>query len=270
MQLANLGINQEEYTTYTEILKTPPTELAELAKRTKIKRATLYNVLSKLEQKGLIYVPRNLKDSIRYYAVDPDKLINYVQNNKEKIEQEFQKLKAQVPLLNIFLKNETLSDDSKYYAFTNDNSPFFMEELVGQSKSQMYGLSNHHWFEVFKSDKNKKVLPSNYLDTVMRVGDRFAFTGSKKQRNEARKLLQLNPSLIGKWEPRWIDRNKLDFNMNINTFDDKVFFTVPGSDHLSLEGWTTHYFRNQEIALAMQGLFQYLWETAEDLNPKLL
>jgi len=267
MKLSNLGINQEEYTTYIEILKAPPTEVAELAKRTKIKRATLYNVLSKLEQKELIYTPKNHKDPVRYYAVNPDKLINFAQNNKEKIEEEFEKLKKQVPLLNVFLKSEMLSDDSEYYSFTNDKSPFFMEELVGQSKGQMYGLSNHHWFEVFKSDSKGNVLQSKYLDTVMRVGDRFAFTGTVKQKDEAMKFLKLNPQLVGKWEPRWINCNKFDFNMNINTFDDKIFFTIPGSETLTLSGWATHYLRNQKIALAMQSLFQYLWETAEDLNP---
>jgi sugar-specific transcriptional regulator TrmB len=268
MQLSNLGINQEEYTTYAEILKNPPTELAELAKRTKIKRATLYNVLSKLKQKGLIYTPKASKDPIRYYAVDPDKLVDFAKDNKDKIDQEFQKLKAQVPLLNVFLKNETIPDNSEYYSFANDNSPFFMEELVAQSKKQMYGLSNHHWFEAFKSDKEMKILPSKYLDTVMRVGDRYAFTSDKETKEKTKELLRINPQLVGKWEPRWIDRKKFDFPMNINTFDDKVFFTVPGKDPLSLEGWTTHYFRNQEVARALQSLFQYIWETAENLNPK--
>ena len=55
--------------------------------------------------------------------------------------------------------------------------------------------------------------------------------------------------------------------MNINTFEDKVFMSIQQDGQKGGDGWVTHYLRNEGLARSMQSLCQFIWETAEDLNP---
>lgn len=264
MELHNLGITTDEYNVYVEILKSPPRDISVLAKKVTIKRSTLYSVLNSLTNKGLIKPLIRSKFGYKYKAFSPNTLLKIIETNNEKIQNGFNELKNQIPLLNVLYNSEEIpSSDVEYYFYYNESIPILMEDLVGRSREKILGIANDHFFyDVFEFDKAGKVLDSVYYQTVMRVGDRFVFTGDKKKKTEVTKHLKNNPALIGHWEPRWIDSKRLNFDMNINTFEDKTFICIPQN-----EKWLVWYVKNEKLAFSLQRLCQYLWDTAFDLNP---
>lgn len=259
--LTELGLSQEEYITYVEVLKNPPTEISELAKRTKIKRSTLYGILASLEQKRIIY--KSNKKNIKYEAVSPTKVLGYLKENKNSLDNALKSFENEIPLLNIFYENKPISHSSEYLFFENNKIPILMEDLISKSNEKILGISNHHWINlIFKLDKSGKVQHSSYLDTVMRVGDRFVFSGNDADKDFVSKFLAKNKNLIGHWEPRFINKNKIDFKMNINTFDDKVLISLPKKSN----NWVTHYIKDQQLADSIKNLCNYLWSTAEKIK----
>lgn len=264
MNYKQLGITQDEYKTYTEVLKKPPTSIKRLSQLTGIKRSTQYSVLESLVDKGLIYEADENKD-YRYTAADPQKLVDFAQKSKSEIVSKFDDLKKQLPMLNLFYEGDLTTEETEFYIYKNRENFAQMHEIVGRSNSQMWGLSNHHWFEIcFDTDDSGKVKKSDYLDTIMRVGDRFAFTGNRDQFKQAQNHLKNNPELEGHWEPRWIDENKLSVNININTYDDKVLITpIPESE---AQEKITIYIKNSKIAQSLQNISKFLWDNAEVIS----
>lgn len=266
MKSFNLGLNKTEYKLYIEILKSPPTSISKLAEKVNVKRTTLYSVLDELVAKGLIR-KSDPNDPIKYYANKPQKLIDLAEEHTKDVNKQLDELKKQVPLLNVFYKQEEVSDNTEVIAFEVSKSFAEMYEIVGKTTEQMYGLSCHHWFnETFKSDKNGKVLPSDYLDTILEFGDRFAFTSDRKVADEVREHLRNNPELVSHWEPRWIDKDEFYIDLNINSYNDVVLFS-PDPFEFEKEGSPTIFVRNESLAKAIQGLCKYLWSNAELIQP---
>lgn len=253
MDLNYIGITNQEYKVYLELLKKPSISIVDLSSSTGVKRTTLYSVLGRMHTKGLL----KKKNGV-YSAQDPTKLLDLAKEHENKAKKEMDNLKSQLPLLNAFWRNDIKDNQIETFVYFNDLSFAKMEEIVGQSKSQMYGLSNYHWInECFVLDAKNKVKPSSYLDTVLRVGDRFVFTGNTKSYKEAKKFIELNPIIKNKWEPRWIDENELKISININTYEDKVLITPITKNKQTL------YIKNKHIAKSFQDLCNYLWKNAK-------
>jgi DNA-binding MarR family transcriptional regulator len=268
MQLDRVGISTEEYKVYTEILKTPPKNLAQLAKRAGVKRSTLYNILDSLTEKGLIKETAKSRD-IRYLPKNPEVLLEYTSKQLQSAKEQLNSLENEIPLLKAFMdrdvSNRNFSQETEFFSFFNDKAFASMAEIVNQSQEQMWGISDYHYFDdCFITDDNGKVKENEYLQTIKRVGDRFVFTGTEKTFKEAYEHLQKNPVLRGHWEPRWIDKNELLFKLNINTYEDKVILTpIPQKD----EPMISHFLRNDKIARPIQNLCKYLWNNARKIEP---
>lgn len=81
-QLMALGLNDKEATTYLTLLKLGPSLASTLARHTKIKRTSVYDILNALIEKGLILSFKQGKYT--YFAVDDIKKIYYLEVEKMK------------------------------------------------------------------------------------------------------------------------------------------------------------------------------------------
>ena len=262
-QYSRLNITDEEYNVYVFLLANPGSSMYAIAKGTGIPRSTVYSIIEQLENKGLAQ-RRKSKRKVVIIPTPPQELLRYAQSQKDAVEKQFQQLRERMPLLDFFVSKSTLdATTTQFYDYTETEISQTMHQIVGKAKSQMYGLSNHHWInETFAPDQQCKLTNTKYVDLIKRVGDRFAFTGDEKSYLEALEFLKRHPELRGKWEPRWIDHNKFEFDMNINTFDDVVTFSLP----LGGTQWKTLFIRNAKLAHEMQNLCRYLWETAKPIK----
>jgi sugar-specific transcriptional regulator TrmB len=258
----SLGLSVQEYAVYESILKQPPVNIVALSQELKINRTTLYAILESLLKKKLI-VEALPTEKIKYKAVSPEELLVYAKSVHQKSIDQVKQLEERLPLLKHFFGAQPIQDSTEIYMYRNDDNSLKMVEIVGKSKSQMYGFSNDSYIDFcFDLDKNGKVIPNEYYEIVMRVGERFVFTGDEESYKYAVEFIKKNPELKDKWEGRWIDKKRMYFDININTFEDVVTFGYLLNEP---DDWYTVFMRNPAIAKSMQGLSQFMWENAKPL-----
>ena len=97
-ELIKAGLSQNEARIYLSLIKKGPSPASALTKETTVSRPHIYDSINKLIEKGLVsYV---IKDSRRYFkAADPKELINFLEDEKEKINAQQEEIKKVLPNL---------------------------------------------------------------------------------------------------------------------------------------------------------------------------
>ena len=91
-ELKELGLSENEITTYLAVLKLGNTSANSVAKLSGLKRSTTYDNLQLLINKGI--VSSSQKDNVHYYlAAEPEKLIHILNEKRKKVESIMPKLK---------------------------------------------------------------------------------------------------------------------------------------------------------------------------------
>ncbi len=85
-KLQNAGLGEREAKVYLALLELGEANIANLVKKSKIKRSTIYDMLELLKQKGLVS-QTNLKKRTLYYAESPKKIITELENRKKGVEE---------------------------------------------------------------------------------------------------------------------------------------------------------------------------------------
>lgn len=111
--LEKVGFSEKEIKVYLAIIEIGQTTASIIAKKTKLNRTTMYDILDNLIRKGL--VSKYKKESKTYFnALSPEKLLNYLDREKEEkekiIEDQKESIKKILPQLismqNIYSKNK--------------------------------------------------------------------------------------------------------------------------------------------------------------------
>jgi HTH-type transcriptional regulator, sugar sensing transcriptional regulator len=100
-ELQEIGLNENEAKVYLQVLKDQGDTASSIAKRAKINRTTTYLELNKLLEKGLVsYLIKNKR---KYFqAVEPEKLIEILDEKKNKISKILPQLKNMHKSVNPF------------------------------------------------------------------------------------------------------------------------------------------------------------------------
>jgi sugar-specific transcriptional regulator TrmB len=96
--LQDIGLNEKEALVYLALLQVDAASVADLAKKTKIKRPTVYVVLKGLMKKGLASEIQVGK-KIHYQAEPPERLETFVERQKTVLEEQQKRLKDIIPQL---------------------------------------------------------------------------------------------------------------------------------------------------------------------------
>ncbi len=80
--LQKLGLNQKEQEVYLALLQMEKTTAYQLAKKTNIKRPTVYDILNRLNSRGFV-LQSSENNKIIYFAQDPSKLLSIIENQKQ-------------------------------------------------------------------------------------------------------------------------------------------------------------------------------------------
>ena len=80
--LTNLGLNDKESRVYLACLELGPSSILEIAKKSGVKRASIYYIIEGLKQKQLISLTSQ-KKKVLYVATEPSELINFIKNKEE-------------------------------------------------------------------------------------------------------------------------------------------------------------------------------------------
>ena len=93
-----IGLANSEINVYTTLLKTGSIRVGELMRELSLHRSRVYEAINRLSDKGLVsYV---IKNNIKYFeAADPDNLIAYLEEQKQKLNEKEDSIKKIIPEL---------------------------------------------------------------------------------------------------------------------------------------------------------------------------
>lgn len=96
--LEEIGLANSEIKVYRALLRTGSVRVGELMKEVTLHRSRVYDAINRLIEKGLVsYFIRN---NIKYFeASDPEKLVSYIEEQREKLNQKEKSVKRLIPEL---------------------------------------------------------------------------------------------------------------------------------------------------------------------------
>lgn len=258
-----LGVSPDEYAVYKRILKEPPTNLSDFAKQAGLSRSTLYAILKTLKGKGLIKESPRDEKRIKYKALPPEKLLSFAQKQREELNKDIERFKKEIPFLYTISSIDNLEGEFDFIVFKGQDALEKIDKYILTSTEPMLGFSYEHHVETcFSFDKDGELIPNDYYDMVLKMGDRFVFPGDDKSIRDTHNFLQKYPILEGKWQPRWIDKEKFNMKINLYCFDDTVILSFGETAETDTHGYL---IKNQKLADSLKSLSLFLWENANPI-----
>ena len=246
--LKQLNFSEKEIDIYLAALKLGSASVTELAKSAEIKRPTTYVILEKFKQMGLISFSRK-KDKKIFFAENPEKLLQLLEEEKETLLAKEEKLKNSLPKLKALRKKDTIVPTVKYY----------------KGKEGVWSILNN-------------IMNSKHDSRMITSGKAFDVLGKKRiQRDVLQKRKQIGTKsyIISDHDPHQIDtyRKKellfrefrflpetIDLNSLVYIYENKialVFLKVPLSGIV---------IENKELSSVFKFMFDSLWKKLEGKN----
>lgn len=91
--LENIGLNHNETLVYIDLVKNGSSTALEISKRTKIHRSNVYDSIRSLVEKGFVFEVLR-EGSKHFYAMEPEKLMDYLIQREEQVETIIKELKS--------------------------------------------------------------------------------------------------------------------------------------------------------------------------------
>ena len=246
--LERIGLTKNEIKVYLALLKNGESTTSPLINSTEINSSKVYESLERLQRKGLVsYVKKSNK---RYYhPVNPEHLLDYVDEKKKKLEKEKEEINKLVPELNDIMKRQ---NEEKQEAEIYQGQKGYRTVLEGM----LSDLGRNGKYFVFASGMLKEAL-----------GD-YWFIFQKKKRQLGIKALCL-------WDEKI--RHEKDY---LKEYYGKGRFLVKGqykspvdiwvyNDKIVLVSYTTKplfcvLIRSKGLADGYRDLFNNLWKEAKN------
>lgn len=134
--LEELGIIGNEAKVYIACLELGPTTITKIAHKANVERATVYAVLDRLKEKGLVTI--NVKESDRHIQVEsPDKLLVLAKHKKRVIEEKEHHFKEILPDLLAQVVQRGKQPKVKFYEGEEQYIEIF-DHIIDEAKGGMY------------------------------------------------------------------------------------------------------------------------------------
>lgn len=143
--LMNFGLTKNESIVYLSLLRIGNCKVSKLIKEAKFKSGKIYEVLDSLANKGL--VSHSIKNNVKHYsAQDPKKIQDYINLQKQKLEDEEENFLKQLPALNKINSSEKESCDIKTYEDVEGIRSalfYFLDQLENNSTIFIHGANDN-------------------------------------------------------------------------------------------------------------------------------
>lgn len=229
--LSRLGLEEQEVKTYIALLELKEATATKLAERTSLGRVHMYQITTRLIEKGLVsYI---IKNNVRYFlAADPETLLKDLQQKERDLQKILPQLKVMQQLIAPETKVETYRGregiNTILKMILRDRKPYFIQGGA-QEACAIFELEN----TIFVKQAQKLKLQGKIL---ARKKDKF-FIGN----NEKYKFIPDN----------------LISSTTMILWNNKTAIFV----------WSKPYYailiENQEITKSNVETFNYLWNTAQ-------
>jgi len=238
--LQEIGLANSEIKIYTTLLNTGQIKVGELIKEVSLHRSRVYEAINRLTDKGLVsYV---IKNNIKYFeASDPDNLLTYIEEQKEKLNEKENNIKKIIPELK---KQVSLKPNAEAHVFYGKEGFKTMRKDVLKQKQTLYLLG-----AVGKEDIHAKYFFPNFekLRTKSKIKQKVLYDSETK----GKKITKL-PLMESKFLPKEYSSPAV-----INIYGDRVVNVLWQAD-------TPICFMiiNKKIADSYRKWFELLWKNS--------
>jgi sugar-specific transcriptional regulator TrmB len=163
--LKDIGLANSEIEVYSSLLTTGSIKVGDLMKKLALHRSRIYEAINRLTDKGLVsYV---IKNNVKYFeAADPERLLIYIDEQKEKLKEKEKSIKKILPEL----KKQTnpLMPHSEAHVLYGREGFKTMRKDALKQKQTLYLIG-----AVGKEDRHLKYFFPNF--DKLRIKDRIKF-----------------------------------------------------------------------------------------------
>ena len=244
--LEDAGLSDKEATIYLHLIQVEKASVMELCQKTKIKRPTVYTILSSLSKKGLVSEVEEDKKT-KYVAEPPERLKTYIERKeiflkelKERFTQDIipqikslQRETGEKPIVKYFSGKEgIISINEDVYEGGSDGSPIY----ILYSKDLLDEI-----FKDQETDKYKK----NRTGLGIKAKVLYNSTKGDKASDELSERIK-------------VDEKKYPFMADITIYRDKIRISILGKELSGI------YIRSKDLADTLKSLFNLAFDNLKN------
>lgn len=242
-ELKLLGLNNKDIKVFLATLELGESSASEIAKKSKLSRSSIYDILERLEKEGLISY--TIKDYKKYFiASDPKTILENLDYKRQRIKDILPKLEQ--------IKNKDKEEILKSEVYTGKNGMKTILNLI---------LKEKEVFVLGASRKTNKVIPfflSNWMNERVKRNIRFKVIYNdtpeiRKSIGKAKDYLHTDIS----WDLKFLSVNYLSEVMTV-IFGNKVMLA-----RWKKENPSAILIKDRDIAETYKDYFKKLWKQAK-------
>jgi len=160
IKLKILGLNDEDIAVYLAILTLGKSTVTDIARKSAIKRTTIYNYLDNLLKFGLIFKTVDKKRT--YYCPEsPNKIKNVLEKQKTAIDDKKEKISLVIPELEKLYSGSFNKPRISFYEGQEGLREVYWQ-ILDTSKTVYSIFSPDNFFQLFSSAENHKLMMTLY------------------------------------------------------------------------------------------------------------
>ena len=237
--LQEIGLTNSEVTVYLVLLKHGSVKVGDLMKQLSLHRSRVYESINRLTEKGLVsYV---IKNNVKYFeAADPDNLLHYVEEQKEKLNEKEKSIKKILPELKKQLS--PMMPSAQAHVFIGKEGFKTIRKDVLKQKQTLYLIG-----AVGKEDKYLQYFFPNFNTLRVKEGIKWKVLYDNEVRGKSITKLQL-------METRFLPK-EYSIPAVINIFGDRVVNVLWKGDNP-----VCFMIVNKDIADSYRKWFEMMWK----------
>jgi sugar-specific transcriptional regulator TrmB len=241
--LRTIGLTENEIKIYVTLLKIGVSTAYELSKKTDIYRVHVYDKLEQLMEKGLVtHVYKGAKK--HFQATNPEKILQYLEDKKQKLAQEEEKVNQLLPELKALTKLP--KEDTKVEVFKGkEGLKYFLKDIIKTKKEVLVtGIDDakyHETLPIFMQQYFRDLRNNEIKERIITVKKKGIFLFKK----------EIAPTT----DYRFLEEKQ--FNpTNTFVYGNKIVIVSWGTPV------TATMIENESIAETYRNHFEHLWKIA--------
>lgn len=244
-QLQQFGLKEKEAKIYLALLELGQSPIQDIAKKSGVKRTSVYDILEHLIKLGFTTVMTKKKHRV-YFAEEPEKIKNFLLGKQREIKEKIQGLDEILPeLKNLFNISAIPRPKIKFFEGTEEIKKIFDDVLNCKSKEYWYITSRKKLKELVGEEYldehiKKRVAAKIKCYSLRTEEDKTEDQYSRSHRDELREVCYLPP--------------KINFTNTICVYDNKVAVISSKKENYGF------IVESDELAETMMMFIKMLWK----------
>jgi len=243
--LAGLGLSKNEAKIYETLLSLGESTVSDISTRSRIHRRNIYDAMSRLTEKGLVFLVVGKKEKV-YQPVEPYKLLELVQEKKKQLEQVLPDLVSE------YRKNSTL--EAAYIYKGIEGFKNYLRDMLSTKEDAYFIGAKGAWF-----DPRLQSFLEGFLIDAKKRGITYHHLFDSEVKKQAPQVL----TAVGK--PYKFFPATYSTPSMVDIFGDHVVsFTGAGITRIS-DDITIFVNISRPLATSYKTWFQYMWDMCPDV-----